>query len=146
MEDQRHVGVECFYDVHEVVPSATKQTVLVEVPEKGRYWGITRRYPPGSRDRHVPSDGASDGGLKVIRVEVVQEPIPEARFLEKALFNVTCCKACRADFLALFGRWASGEFVQPEGEGDIPVRVLGAVRLVNEDEFERLRTERDEDE
>lgn len=143
MEDQRHVGVECFYDVHEVVPSAVAQTVLVEVPEQGRYWGITRRYPAGRRDRHVPSDGgATASGFKVIKVDVVQEPLPAVRLLEKPLFSVACCKACRADFLALFGRWASGEFAQGGNEDDT-VRLLGAARLVGEDVVERLRGERD---
>lgn len=141
MEDRRHVAVECFYDVSEVAPTATKQLILQEVDNDAAYWGTTRRYPAGTRDRHISSDGGvSEHGLKVVKVEVVQDPTPPVRLLEQDLFSVDCCKACRADFLRMFGRWAKGEFVSERNQDkDIPIRVLGSTRYVTLAEFDELR-------
>jgi hypothetical protein len=115
MEDTRHVGVECFYDVHEVVPDAVKSVIFKEVDEGTTYWGVTRHYPEGTKDNHfVESEGKTEAGFKTTKIGIKQDPIPKIRLLEDSLFSVTCCKSCRADFLWIFGQWAKGELVDFE--------------------------------
>lgn len=116
MEEERHVGVECFFDVQEIVPQTTKQPIFVEVDPVKTYWGTTRHYPAGTRDVHIVRDDITQNGLHVVKIDVDQEPSEPIRLLEKNMFNITCCKSCRADFLAIFGRWASGEFAQQSDE------------------------------
>ncbi len=56
-----------------------------------------------------------------------------------ALYVQTCCKSCRADFLEMFGQWARGDLVTPEGDGTIPVRVGGAVRMMTDAQYADYR-------
>jgi len=135
MEDTRHVGVECFYDVHEVAPSAEKLKFFQEVPEGAAIWGVTRRYPAGTIDKH-----------RIIRVdentskiETDQTPLPAIRLRENTLYSVTCCKSCRADFLEMFGKWSKGK-LRPRhddtDEADIPVRVNGATVMMTRAQYD----------
>jgi hypothetical protein len=143
MEDSRHVAVECFYAVDEVAPTATKVPFFAEVPAEGAYWGITRSYPAGTKDRHIASDGGvSESGIQATKIATVQDPIGPIRLLEKTAFSVDCCKRCRGEFLAMFGKWSKGELV---GERDdrpgayIPVRVNGATVMMTEAEWREHR-------
>ena len=141
MEDTRHVGVECFYDVHEVAPTADKRQFFQEVPENGSYWGVTRRYPAGTKDSHrFVSTGENSS-----KMETDQIPVAPIRLFENSLYSVTCCKSCRADFLQMFGRWSRGELrprVADEEGRDIPVRVNGATVMMTQAEFDRHRNTR----
>lgn len=149
MEDRRHVAVECFYNVHEVAPNASKNLVLVEVPEESSIWGMTRRYREGSRDRPVvAANGVTAGGTPITEVRMEQDPIPPVRLAEKHEFSVECCKTCRAEFLQVFGMWARGEMVkreQPGPEADIPVRDLGSIRFISMKEWEARRRAKERD-
>lgn len=154
MEDTRHVMVECFYAVKEIAPTAVPVPFLVEVEEGPSYYGTTRRYPAGTKDRFVSTDlpptviSLDDGSttdVGNIKVDVVQDPIPGARLLEKTGHSVTCCKQCRADFLTMFGAWSKGRLVGNRGHGDIPIRVNGATRMVTYDEYERMRRDRSDE-
>lgn len=49
MDDIRHVSVECFYDVSEVAPGASREPIFRGVPEDAAIWGATRHYPAGTR-------------------------------------------------------------------------------------------------
>jgi hypothetical protein len=134
MDDTRHVGVECFYEVHEVAPQADKVIFLKEVESDGFYWGVTRRYPAGTRDkfRTAPT------GENSIRLDTEQEPIAAARAVEVPVYQVTCCKSCRADFLRMFGQWSRGALIQRQHErpdADIPVMVNGAVAWMTPSEY-----------
>jgi hypothetical protein len=147
MEDRRHVSVECFYDVHEVAPYAEKDTLLQEVPHEGAFWGITRRYPEGTRDKPVVTGTSkTPGGYTVTHIENAQEPIPSVRVIEKPVYTIPCCKDCRAEFLHVFGKWAKGELVcraEPSPEANIPVRENGAIRYITREEWDRRRSERE---
>lgn len=149
MEDSRHVAVECFYDVSEVVADAQKSTIFVEVGADAPIWGTTRNYGAGTRDRFVVSEGRDtvppSGPMSVIHVERVPEPIPPIRLAELNSYSVTCCKNCRADFLRIFGRWARGDLAvrdHPSPEAVVPVRDLGAIRYVTKEEAEERRNEK----
>jgi hypothetical protein len=109
-EDMRHVGVECLYEIRELVPSAVVETVLTEVPEDIKYLARTKRYPAGTVDSLFVSD--VKGSLTTI--DCKQVPIPAVRLLEKSLFNVRCCKSCRGDFLNLFKAWSEGKHIEKE--------------------------------
>ncbi|MGE4043428.1 MAG: hypothetical protein AB7F35_01150 [Acetobacteraceae bacterium] len=143
MEDSRHVAVECFYAVDEVAPTAQKVPFFSEVPPEGAYWGITRSYPAGTKDRHVVSDGGvSESGVPVTRLDTVQEPVKPVRLLEQTAFSVDCCKRCRGEFLAMFGTWSKGELVGERDDrpgADIPVRVNGATVMITEVEWREHR-------
>ena len=93
MDDTRHVGVECFYAVDEVAPNAEKRPIFREVDADGGYWGTTRRYPAGTKDKHrIVEIRAVES-----KVETDQVPVPPIRLIELSLYSVTCCKSCRAD-------------------------------------------------
>ena len=49
-EDMRHVAIECFYAVDEIVPSFGKKQIFQEVPMKSAIWGKTRTYSNGKID------------------------------------------------------------------------------------------------
>jgi hypothetical protein len=119
VEDIRHVGVECFYDVHEIVPKAEKKEFFQEVSKKEVYWGYTRHYPypAGKRDKfHTEDGGKSKYGTPITKV--INEPveIPGIRLLETAVYSIQCCKQCRGDFLAEFKKWACGDFINSNKE------------------------------
>lgn len=140
MEDTRHVGVECFYDVNEVVPSAEKRPVFQEVSEGASIWGMTRRYPAGTRDKH----STHKTGESSYKIETAQEPIAAIRLVENQIYSVTCCKSCRADFLDMFGKWAKGELRPRRDDSDeatIPVRVNGATVMMTQAEYIAHRAE-----
>ena len=142
MEDQRHVGVECFYDVHEVAPMATKRRIFFEVDDKASVWGLTRRYPAGTEDKHrvVPTGEHSS------RIETDQVPVPAIRLCNVTIYDVTCCKSCRGEFLNMFGQWARGklrERRQDDDEANIPVRVNGATVMMTRAEFDAHRSQSD---
>jgi len=145
MEDQRHVGVECFYDVNEAVPSAKKGTIFQEVDGKSVYWGVTQRYRKGTRDKWIAKDLPNKNGIKQTSMKTKQVPIKPIRLLEKSIYTVACCKACRADFLAMMGRWARGELVTDEGEGEVLVRELGTNKRISREEWEARRVAKSPD-
>jgi hypothetical protein len=109
-EDMRHVGVECLYEVNEFVPSAVRETVLSEVPEGKVYLAKTKHFPAGTVDELFVSE--VKGNTTVLKVK--QVPVPAVRLLEKSLFNVSCCKRCRGDFLRLFKAWSEGKHIEKE--------------------------------
>jgi len=107
MEDRRHVGVECFYDVKEVVPTAQEHVIFNEVDRKTAYWGITRHYPKGTRDKwFVKKRFVDKNGIKHTETGIRQVPAKPVRLLEKKIFSVACCKSCpdmpkiQADFIS----------------------------------------------
>ncbi len=137
MEDSRHVSVECFYDVHEVVPEADKSTIFREVEFDAAIWGVTRRYSGGTKDRHVVNQ---DGN--VTRITIEQDPVPPIRLVDQSVYSVTCCKACRGDFLRMFGKWARGKLRERRDDDDdrcIPVRVNGSTVMMTRDEYDAHR-------
>lgn len=144
MEDARHVMVECFYDVQEVAPATKKTTFFCEVDEDKSIFGVTRRYREGSRDRHVTTDnGTTEAGFRVMKIDVVQDPIPPIRLLEKTGYSAECCKHCRADFLEMFGKWIRGDLAANREHGEeanIPVRINGAVKMVTMAEYDEMLT------
>jgi hypothetical protein len=139
MDDTRHVGVECFYEVHEVVPSAEKRPFFSEVEETASIWGTTRRYPAGTKDkRRVIKTGENSS-----KIETDQVPIPAIRLYENHLYRVTCCKSCRGDFLQVFGKWSRGELRprrQDDDEANIPVRVNGATVMMTRTEYDQFKS------
>jgi hypothetical protein len=142
MEDSRHVSVECFYDVQEVVPTAEMQTIFREVPAEGTFWGTTRRYSGGTKDRHV----ISTVDEKTTKVDIEQDPVPAIRLLEQHVYSVTCCKSCRADFLNMFAKWSKGRLRARQDDNDernIPVRVRGATVMMTLAEFDAHRRKRE---
>lgn len=110
VDDMRHVDVECFYHVGEIVPQATPRTVFREVPSQAHPLGRTRRYWEGSADalRTWRCDNPGPGEADV-RVETVEEPLPPIRLVEVTTWGVRCCKPCRGRFLDLFAHWARGQ-------------------------------------
>ena len=56
-------------------------------------------------------------------------------------FQVTTCKACRADFMGLLGQWCNSEFVDKDEEPDatVPVRMLGTTRMLTPKQYEDFR-------
>jgi len=81
MEDSRHVGVECFYDVNEYVMDATKREFFIPVDLHGSYWGVTRTYHNGTVDSfiRIEKDPVTLGG-NVIQLAVInrnQIPLEE---------------------------------------------------------------------
>jgi len=143
MEDRRHVGVECGYAVNEFVPWAEQILHFVECDEEGAYWGYTRRYPAGTRDEFNVGKVEERDGYTYTKVDTEQHPIDKIRLYEKMVYSVECCKACRADFLAIFGRWARGEYISHEGYGDIPVRIGGTIKRLTPEEYEEYKKERE---
>ena len=146
MEDQRHVGVECFYNVQEAVPSARTSTIFKEVDAKGTYWGVTRRYKKGTKDKWVVTGRSVKNGVPHTRVDTKQVRVKGVRLLEDTLFSVTCCKSCRGDFLRLFRAWSRGEHVTPEGDGEVLVRDLGALKRISVAEWESRRAQMEHEE
>ena len=146
MEDRRHVSVECFYDVKEIVPTATQAVVFQEVDKKTAIWGITRHYPKGKRDSiFIKKRSTNKLGTPVTEWGNKKVPVAPIRLLEKAIYSVPCCKACRGDFLRLFGEWAEGKHATPEGDGDIPVRINGAIKMLTPEEWEKYRASKEKD-
>jgi hypothetical protein len=128
--DMRHIGIECFYEVDEYVPESEKQIFFKEVDEKSTYWGVTRRYKEGTKDRIVQGEYEEE---EVIKIITKQEPVDSIRLLEIPLYRVNCCKGCRHEFLSLFSAWFKAKFVQPlasETEG---------IREVTLEELEQLK-------
>lgn len=143
VEDIRHVSVECFYAVSEVAPMAAEGTIFKEVPNDGSYWGTTYRVT-GTMDKHrIDKKTTSPGGYEITHIETDQVEIPPMRLLEQSIYTVRCCKDCRADFLAMFGKWAKGELrASPDSAGaDIPVRINGALRYLTNAEYMDYREE-----
>ncbi|MCX4196792.1 hypothetical protein OMR07_15440 [Methylobacterium organophilum] len=146
VEDMRHIAVECFYDVSEVAPEATRKPIFCEVPDDTAIWGVTRRYPAGTRDRFVTEDGGqTEGGTPLIRLRTVQDPIGGIRLAEKETYSLDCCKSCRGTFLTLFGAWSRGEHVrrsEPDEIHNIPVRQNGAIVYLSEEQFRQWEIDR----
>ena len=142
MEDSRHVSVECFYAVEEVVPRAKKSVMLQEVTKKGSYWGITRRYPRGTRDKWFVAKRGVKKGIKTTKIETRQISAKPVRLLENAIYTMGCCKSCRGDFLRLLGEWSRGEHATPEWGGNICVRELGAIKRITKAEWDERMAER----
>lgn len=144
MEDTRHVAVECFYAVNEIVPEVKEIPIFQEVPEEASIWGITRQYDNGTKDDFSSEHGGyTEGGHPITKINRTQKPLenPKIRLLEKTMYSLTCCKSCRADFMDLLRRWNAGEFISSPGEGDIPVRIGGTIKYITEDEWHRMRAE-----
>lgn len=140
VEDMRHVGVECFYQVDEVVPRMEPTPIFVEVSADTAIWGITRTYPAGTRDHHT----AVSTGPHSSRIVIDQLPIDGVRLAENRMFSIRCCKDCRADFLNVLKRWADGEEIRErEGTGTGAfVRDNGTIRELTEDECLAFEKER----
>lgn len=112
-EDMRHVGVECFYDVKEYVPSAEERMIFKEVDENGSYWGRTRRYPAGTKDSFSSRPEIRNG--ETINIcTTTQVPIEKIRLIESSNYSKECCKSCRHDFLCMFKMWSEGRLVKIE--------------------------------
>lgn len=111
-EDMRHVMVECFYQVDEIVPQSQPTKFFKEVTQDGTYLGLTRRYSEGTRDEHfVEEETFTEAGNPLTKIGIKQVPIDPIRLLELTGFNLTCCKACRGDFLMMLKDWADGKKV-----------------------------------
>lgn len=136
-EDMRHVSVECFYDVHEVVPEAKLEQHFIEVDPKGTYWGITRTYSNGKRDDFSAEEVKTEKNT----TRIINSPteITGIRLMEIGLYRMNCCKSCRADFLEMLEQWYHGKHKhQDKGNGRIPVRIKGATRFVTEEEYQQM--------
>ncbi len=55
----------------------------------------------------------------------------------ETLYTLRVCKSCRSDWLAAIKRWFSER--PDEGHGDIPMRVLGATRMVTDEEYRAMK-------
>ena len=144
MDDRRHVSVECFYKVDEVVPEAEESKIFVEVNEESTYFGYTRRYKDGTRDEFSSTPDPVKENLTHLNVE--QVPIGDIRLLENTIYTLECCKSCRADFLDMLKKWKQGEFVHRETndpEANIPIRENGATRMITEEEWKERRAKDD---
>ena len=146
VDDMRHVSVECFYDVSEVAPEVRREPIFREVTEDAAIWGVTRRYPAGTRDRFVSEDGGqTEGGTPLIRLRTVHDPIDGIRLVEQEVYSLNCCKRCRGAFLNLFGAWSRGEHVrrhEPDDTHNIPVRQNGAIVYLSEEQFRQWEIDR----
>ena len=141
--DMRHVGVECFYSVQELVPDAEEQIFFVEIPDDGTYLGYKRKYPAGVRERFkTDRTSTNERDVETIHMKTVEAPIPAIRLQEISVYSIRCCKSCRAGFLGVFKRWREGEFREGEGEGNIPVRINGTTRMLTEEEYREFSKER----
>lgn len=58
-------------------------------------------------------------------------------------FTLRVCKDCRSDWLRAIEEWFKGAKT-PEGEGDIPIRELGAMKMITREEWDRRRREREQ--
>lgn len=124
MEDTRHVGVECFYAVNEYIPDVIEVKFMRPVSLTGAYWGITRTYHNGTKDKFICTeqephivklDDGSEYTIPSTKIDRIQESLPEdeqtQRFLEIGVYQMTCCKSCRADFLEMLTSWRKGRFI-----------------------------------
>ena len=141
-EDMRHVSVECFYAVDEVVPEVKKEQIFTEVKKEGSYWGYTRTYPEGTRDKFITKEKqVKKGETPVTEITIKQQPVDGVRLLEKDIYSINCCKNCRADFLSVFEQWSEGNFSEDteyNEEANIPIRENGAIRYISKAEWERM--------
>lgn len=126
VEDMRHVSVECFYDVQEFVPDMIEEQIFVEVDDKNTYFGYTRKYENGMRDKFSKHDGGkTPGGTKITKIENNPEPIGPIRLLENHVFRINCCKGCRAEFLQMLADWREGKFFDKRQSRDSMTYELG---------------------
>lgn len=151
MEDMRHVGVECFYQVDEIVPQMEPKPIFVEVDANTAIWGTTRMYPAGTRDHHT----SVSTGPHSSRIDIEQLPIDPIRLMENKVFSMRCCKDCRADFLSALKDWADGvsqarmrrlvheaEMAIEDNHTGAFVRDNGTIRELTEDECAAFEKER----
>ena len=135
-EAMRHFTAECMYKMSEVVPKMKDKLFFEEVDLNGAYFGITRIYHQGKRDNYT-SRTRDDG---VIELANNEKPIGTIRLYETNGYTIRCCKDCRADLLTVLQRWSNGEFRHEDTEeGNIPIRVNGATRMITEQEYFRMK-------
>jgi hypothetical protein len=134
IEDMRHVTIECFYAVHEVVPQMEQEKIYVEVPMKGNYLAKTYVYKEGIEERVCAIKKEDEDFIRYETVE--HETKLPIRFVEKQSYISNCCKRCRADFLDVLRKWRNGDFISKEGDGDIPVRINGAIKMLTREQYD----------
>jgi hypothetical protein len=104
--------------------------------------------------------GADKRTLFVSCLYAIQEAVPEALDLwavdglRDRGYGIRICKACRGRFLQLLRKWRDtcvaqrglpmdhdGNLIDDDCEGLYPVRVLGAIQMMTEEELSRHREE-----
>jgi len=110
VEDMRHLRLDCFYAIEEFVSTLQKEVIFKQVPMKGGYWGTTRTYRKGTKDKHITKQHPIKENTFITTTK--QIPIKDVRLLEVGAYYTDCCKSCRGDFLSLFKRFMNGEFVE----------------------------------
>lgn len=111
-EDIRHVSVECFYAVDEIIPETEHEVVFKEIPKEGSHLGKTRTYKEGTIDDfHIEEEERED---KTPICHVINNPKPtnEIRLLELNVYRRNCCKSCRADFMQMMKDWSQGNLIR----------------------------------
>lgn len=143
-DDERHISIECGYEVREVVPDVKEEEFFTEVPDDNtEYWGITRRYKKGTKDKW---NYTQENDHKV-NIDIEQVPVKDIRLYENKMFTIGCCKRCRANFLEMFRQWRNNEIIdekqyKPTEDKNIPIRENGALVYISEEEFYRRKNEK----
>ncbi len=147
--ESRAIGVECFYSVKEIVPQAKEVHIYGRLKGPGTYvGGTTYRYSGGLVEGfELENTTISESGTPTHKYKATLNPAPEdereVRLLRKSIYYVEACKSCRADFLDLFRRFALGEFVSSSGEGNIPIRVAGALKHITREQWDEMNPGRE---
>jgi hypothetical protein len=81
------------------------------------------------------------GGQKITLAPAVLRY--EGEITPHQFFTLRVCKDCRADWLGAIADWFASPR-SPKGDGDIPIRELGAVKMITREEWERRRREREQ--
>lgn len=108
-KDIRHVGVECNYDVEEIIPDINKKKFYYPISMDKTYWGTTKIYYSGTVGKLeiIPKENITE----IVRKQILlPEDEQTQRFIEIPVFQILCCKSCRADFLEVFKQWRQGQF------------------------------------
>ena len=120
-EDRRILWMACFYKMEELgIPFRQKALF------RARLEDLTRA-----------SDGVSVPIGNSESICIQSGTVRSSGELESmGLYTLRVCKRCRADWMAAIKQWF---YSAPtgEGDGDIPIRELGALRMIDDEQWER---------
>ena len=85
-------------------------------------------------------DGPDHRNLRLRCFSALQEISPKLEEEEDGLYFVRICKACRADFLEMLGKFCRGELRKSDTKGaNIPVRIGGTTRMLTLEEYDEWK-------
>lgn len=114
-EDMRHVLVECFYRVSEIVPEMEEVSLYSQIETDKNMLGdaiviekAKKSYLTTDEEKQAKEEKDNVHHIKRVHEDMeLTEPMLLRKF---TVYNIRCCKKCRSIFLTLLKSWKNGNF------------------------------------